>query len=114
MPHTAALAAQLGRQVSLGIRPEHLANTTYAPASAESTVIACQVRLIELMGDHQYVYLRHGERDGTLTMKCDSHHRVSIGEHIKVAVTTTRAHVFDGIGEFARNLTLPTALTTSP
>jgi multiple sugar transport system ATP-binding protein len=107
MPHTTRLESHLGRQVSLGIRPEHLANTTYVPATAGATVIPCQVRLIELMGDHQYVYLRHGERDGTLTMKCDSHHRVSIGEQLKVAVNTTRAHVFDGIGEFARNLTLP-------
>jgi hypothetical protein len=26
-----------------------------------------------------------------------------------VAVNTARAHVFDGIGEFARNLTIPQA-----
>jgi len=106
-PHTAALDAQLGRQVCLGLRPEYLSNTTYVPPAASTTVLSAQVRLIELMGDHQYVYLRHGSGEGTLTMKCDAHHRVSIGEHITVAVNTTRAHVFDGIGEFARNLTLP-------
>jgi multiple sugar transport system ATP-binding protein len=106
-PHTAALDAQLGRQVCLGLRPEHLSNITYVPATAGATVFSAQVRLIELMGDHQYVYLRYGSGDGTLTMKCDSHHSVSVGDNIQVAVTTARAHVFDGIGEFAKNLTLP-------
>ena len=106
-PHTAALAAHLGRQVCLGLRPEHLSNTTYVPPAPGATVLSAQVRLIELMGDHQYVYLRHGSGDGTLTMKCDSHHRVSVGENIRVAVTSTGAHVFDGIGEFATNLTAP-------
>jgi multiple sugar transport system ATP-binding protein len=106
-PHTAGLADHLGRQVSLGLRPEHLANIAYVQATAGATVLPCQVRLVELMGDQQYVYLRFGERDTTLTMKCDAHHRVGVGDTIQVAVNTTRAHVFDGIGEFARNLMLP-------
>jgi multiple sugar transport system ATP-binding protein len=106
-PHTAALDAHLARQVCLGLRPEHLANTAYVPTPPGATVLSAQVRLVELMGDHQYVYLRHGDRDGTLTMKCDAHHRVGVGDTIHVAVNTAHAHVFDGIGEFARNLTLP-------
>ena len=106
-PHVSALDAQLGRQVCLGVRPEHLSNTTYVPAPSGTTVIPLQVRLIELMGDHQYVYLKAPGGERTLTMKCDAHHRVAINETIQVAIATARAHVFDGIGEFARNLTLP-------
>jgi multiple sugar transport system ATP-binding protein len=106
-PHNGSLGDHLARQVCLGLRPEHLSNTTYVPAPAGTTVVPLQVRLIELMGDHQYVYLKPAGGDGTLTMKCDSHHRVTVGETIQVALATRRAQVFDGTGEFARNLTLP-------
>jgi multiple sugar transport system ATP-binding protein len=108
---TAGLTALLGRQVALGVRPEHLSNTAYVPAPVGVSVAAMEVRLIELMGDHQYVYLKPAFGESLLTMKCDSHHRVAVGDRVQIAIATSRAHVFDGIGEFAANATLPAGFT---
>jgi len=101
------LAASAGRTVILGIRPEHLTNIAYLPAPAGAAVLPLQVILLELMGDHQYIYLKGAGSEAVLTMKCDAHHRVAVGDTIQVAIATARGHLFDGEGEFARNLTLP-------
>jgi multiple sugar transport system ATP-binding protein len=103
----ARLSGTAGRTVTLGIRPEHLANTAYQPARPGATVLPLQVILLELMGDHQYVYLKGALSEAVLTMKCDAHHRVAVGDTIQVAFATALAHLFDGEGEFARNITLP-------
>jgi multiple sugar transport system ATP-binding protein len=95
------------RTVALGVRPEALVNTAYEPAPAGATVMPMQVKLIELMGDHQYVYLSPNGVSSVLTMKCDAHHRVVVGDAVQIAVDTRSAHVFDGEGEFAANVTLP-------
>jgi multiple sugar transport system ATP-binding protein len=101
------LAATAGRTVTLGIRPEHLANIAYQPTPAGVSVLPMQVILLELMGDHQYVYLKGAGSESVLTMKCDAHHRVAVGDTIQVAFAIARAHLFDGEGEFARNISLP-------
>jgi multiple sugar transport system ATP-binding protein len=46
------------RAVALGVRPESLSNTAFDPAPAGATVLPMRVKLVELMGDHQYVYLQ--------------------------------------------------------
>jgi multiple sugar transport system ATP-binding protein len=101
------LPAAAGKTVTLGIRPEHLANTAYVPAPAGASVLPMQIVLLELMGDHQYIYLRCDGNATVLTMKCDSHHRAAVGDTIQVSVNTAQAHIFAGEDEFAPNITLP-------
>jgi multiple sugar transport system ATP-binding protein len=107
MAKSARLGSTAGRTVVLGIRPEHLANAAYVPAKPGLSVLPLQVILLELMGDHQYVYLKSAGSESVLTMKCDAHHRVAVGDTIQVGFATALAHIFDGEGDFARNLTLP-------
>jgi multiple sugar transport system ATP-binding protein len=106
MPGRAALTTLSKRTVVLGIRPEQFANTQFVPAPPDATIINMRVQLIEIMGDHQYVYLNMGDEDTLLTMKCDAHHRVKVGDHIPISIDTRRAHIFDGTDEFAKNVTI--------
>ncbi len=106
MPELGRLRDMASRPAVLGVRPEHLTNVAYAAPAPGATVLPMQVRLAELMGDHQCVHLR-AAGDAALVMKCDAHHRVQPGAQVQIAVDTRRAHVFDGTGEFAVNITLP-------
>ncbi len=111
MPVQDRLSALAGKSAALGIRPEHLANTAYVPAAPGATVLPMSVKVLELMGDHQYVYLNPEGLETVLTMKCDAHHRCAVGDKLQVAFDTRFAHVFDGEGEFAVNATLPKEIT---
>ena len=93
--------------VALGVRPEALSNTAYVAAPSGATVVPMQVKLTELMGDHQYVYLAQPGAGGVRTQKCDPPHPLATGAVVCNAIDTARAHVFDGEGEFAANVTLP-------
>ncbi len=98
-----ALEANVGKQLALGIRPEHL----FVAPTATTTPVKMKVAVVELMGDHQYVYLDLPGLDSVITMKCSSHHRVATGEALTVHWDTSGAHVFGGPGEHAATLTLP-------
>ncbi len=98
-----AFAAHAGKPVALGVRPEHF---LVAP-NATSVPVPMSVSVIELMGDHQYVYLSMPGHDGVLTMKCGAHFRCAPGDAITVHWDTAPAHVFGGTDEHAPTLTLP-------
>jgi multiple sugar transport system ATP-binding protein len=106
MPGSKNLTALTNRQVVLGIRPELLANAHYTTSAPDAAIINMRVQLIEMMGDHQYIYLDAGDPNALLTMKCDAHHRVTVGSTIPIRLSTERAHIFDGTNEFAPNITL--------
>ena len=107
MPGRSRLADAAGRNLVLGLRPEQLQPVAYVPQPADASKLSGRVKLLELMGDHQYVYLQVEGIETPLTMKCNSHHRANLGEVIDVWVDTVGAHVFEGSADEARNLTLP-------
>ena len=65
------------------------------------------VSVVELMGDHQYVYLMCKGQDKPLIMKCSAKHQAVPGSEIAVHCDLTAAHVFGGTDEHAPTLTLP-------
>ena len=105
MANQEQFAAHAGKEVVLGIRPEHLHLAAHAPAG--SPAIAMQVDVIEHMGDHQYVYLRAPGHEGSIIMKAPAHVRLQSGENIPVHLDTTQAHIFGDTSEHGRNITLP-------
>jgi len=107
MANQTAVAAAAARDVVLGIRPEQLLPAAFVPAPAGTSTVAMKVKLLELMGDHQYVYLECPGVPGVITMKCNSHFRMAVGDQVQIHLDTTLAHVFDGNADDARNLTLP-------
>ena len=52
--------------------------------------------MIERLGAESFAYLKGA--DFALTVKADGDAALSVGDHIAVAVTPTRAHLFDAQG----------------
>jgi multiple sugar transport system ATP-binding protein len=98
-----------GSPVSLGIRPEHLADLRYPHSSEVCATMGMEVRVVEVLGDHQYVYLRPpgGSDEQVIIMKNSSHAYAKPGEQVQVALDTRMAHVFAGTEPDSENLTLP-------
>jgi multiple sugar transport system ATP-binding protein len=87
-----------GAQVTLGIRPEHLSLAASQPGVQ---TIRCAVRLVERMGEHSYVHLDGGARDGNpMIAKLPGDGGVTSDERIELALAPNACHVFDG-EEFA-------------
>ena len=63
MEHRGRLGAtdHIADKVTLGVRPEHLADAGYTDVPADATVLPMQVRVVEVLGDHQYLYLQHSD-----------------------------------------------------
>jgi multiple sugar transport system ATP-binding protein len=93
-----------GKEIVLGVRPEHLHPAASAPAGSPS--VQMKVDVVEHMGDHQYVYLQADKLD-TVIMKAPGSIELHAGNVIPVHIDTTHAHVFADRGEHAPNLTLP-------
>ena len=80
------LGNQGGRQVTLGIRPEHV-----LPGDAEA--LALQVREIEPLGPHQ---LAIGELAGArFVAQLPPHHPLAIGAPCPIMADPARVHLFD-------------------
>ncbi len=110
MPHAGNLAtAPSSGSLLLGIRPEHFADGRYVQVAPEIPRLKATVRVVEVLGDHQYVYLvfTGAEAQEVMIMKNPSHHTARPGDEMEVIIDTTQAHVFAGEGDDAPNLVLP-------
>jgi multiple sugar transport system ATP-binding protein len=84
---------RVGSQVTLGVRPEHLALPSTQPGVQ---TIRCAVRLVERMGEHSYVHLDGGSRDGNpMIAKLPGDGGVTHDERIELAFAPRACHVFD-------------------
>jgi len=88
------LGAHVDRQVTLGIRPEHIkpwAGT--APHNKDDNLIHGIVESTEALGEEQIVHISLGPQQ--LACKADSHYRLSAGERIDLQLNMEKAHIFD-------------------
>ncbi|MBB5508870.1 ABC transporter ATP-binding protein [Paraburkholderia atlantica] len=84
---------RVGSQVTLGIRPEHLALPSAQPGVQ---TIRCAVRLVERMGEHSYVHVDGGVHEGnTLIAKLPGDGGVDHDERVELAFAPHACHVFD-------------------
>ena len=102
-----AFAAHAGKETVLGVRPEQMHHASYVQPLPASTRIEATVRVVELMGDHQYVYLQFDGVEKPAIMKSPAGHRCASGERIGVQIDSAPAHVFGGTDDHAVTLTLP-------
>jgi multiple sugar transport system ATP-binding protein len=105
MPNRDNLAHAKDSEIILGIRPEHLHTAVTAPADSPS--VQMRIDVVEHMGDHQYVYLRAEGLSDTVIMKAPGMLQLAVGESAAIHIDTTHAHIFQGRGEHAPNITLP-------
>ncbi len=88
-----ALAEYFGKDVIAGIRPECIHDEpTYISNMADSTIDA-YVEVTELMGNEIYLYITSEEQNFTARVSARSQTRA--GDTVKVALDTSRVHLFD-------------------
>ena len=104
----------IGERVSMGIRPEHLKDMRYHKG-VNGPTISMLVKVVEVLGDHQYVYLEDkSNKDSTIIMKNSSHFTTKVDEEIEVFLDTQYAHIFAGTDDSAENITLSSGKVNLP
>jgi multiple sugar transport system ATP-binding protein len=88
-----------GKNVILGIRPEHVHDPNYQPANIVPAAIDANVDIVEQMGNEKIVYLEEGGK--TFLSRMDPRTTASVGQRIQVVVDTGNIHLFDAQTEKA-------------
>ena len=94
------LKEYIGQTVIAGIRPECLHDEPAFLANAADTTIDASVEVTELMGAEIYLYLSFdGQEDATdgknIIARVSSRSTARAGDNIKIAIDTSRVHIFD-------------------
>jgi multiple sugar transport system ATP-binding protein len=108
MAQRPALERYLGRDVVLGVRPEHLSDAALMRDAEAASVIELPVRLREELGSDVQIHCgigavaHHGEAAAqdvtslaTLVARMDPQTALAEGENARVHVETTKLHFFD-------------------
>lgn len=80
---------EIGDDITLGIRPEHIDEGT-----AKDTVLSGEVTLVEQLGEASYLYMKLAN-DEEIIVRAHGDSATTIGEKIQVCFNPHRAHVFD-------------------
>jgi len=88
-----ALSPYVGKEVVLGIRPEHIHDDESHISSMADGLVDADVELTELMGAETYLYLKV---EGTsMVARVNPRSTAKHGDSIKVAFDANKIHLFD-------------------
>ena len=95
-----ALKEYIGQEVIMGVRPEYIHDEPVYLTSLADSVIDTTVDVTELLGAEIYLYLSfEGMEDATnnknIIARVSSRSTTRAGDTIKVAIDTSRIHIFD-------------------
>jgi multiple sugar transport system ATP-binding protein len=96
-----AAAAEAGREMVVGLRPEHLAVANGGSPESAATVPAV-VDVVEYLGDEQLVHLHAGEVE--LVAKLDIEPRLQTGQDVTLTVPLAKLYLFDRQTESALSI----------
>ncbi len=88
----------VGKQILLGIRPEHMQVREFAEAVHDGNVVTFPVELVEPLGSETLLHLA-GPDGETLVSRADPRTTVRRGESVEIAVDTQHVHAFDPVTE---------------
>lgn len=80
-------AADNGREVDLGLRPEHI------QVEDEPGALTAEALVIEQLGDYQLVFVRVGTRE--FTARAAAERTIRVGQKVPVHFLMDKAHLFD-------------------
>jgi multiple sugar transport system ATP-binding protein len=87
------LSAYVGKEITLGVRPESIHDEEMYLSNASTGVIDANVEITEMMGAETYLYLLC---EGIpLTARVSPRSTAKSGDDIKVAIDPNRIHIFD-------------------
>jgi len=94
------LLPHVNQELTLGIRPQDLFDSEVSKESATTgATIATTVDVVEPLGSEQIIYLTTGPH--TLVAVLDMQTRTGVGDDLKVAVDTSKMHLFKSDTEIA-------------
>jgi ABC-type sugar transport system ATPase subunit len=82
--------------VTLGIRPEHLAT------GGDHNLVEAEVKLVEPLGSHSYVYLETPDADEPLIFRGSGDFRGTKGDRLTVCISADHCHLFGKEGKGLR------------
>ncbi|HAT4156031.1 sn-glycerol-3-phosphate ABC transporter ATP-binding protein UgpC [Clostridium perfringens] len=83
----------IGKNVIIGIRPEHLDDDQELVAANPTTVIKSKVEVTELMGAESYIYTKLGDQN--ITVRVNGSTKLQNGQEDKFYVDANKIHIFD-------------------
>ncbi len=83
----------VGKEVILGIRPEHISDDPEVVEKATNGVVECDVEVTEMMGVETYLYLTF--LGNSITARVAPTSQTREGDKIKVALNVEKMHIFD-------------------
>ena len=89
----ADLSEYVGKEVYMGIRPEHIHDEEAFFAQFPDTILTADVDVTELMGAETYLYLITGETK--YTARVNPRSTAKAGDVIKVCLDANKIHLFD-------------------
>lgn len=92
-------APYVGKEVVLGIRPEHIYSPDFTPVNVETENVNATVEVVELLGHELHLYLTSGKNSFVATV--DPRFAVHNGDNITVAFGMNNMHLFDKATELA-------------
>ncbi len=89
----------VGKEVSMGIRPEDLHVEEMFISSSPDTVVTADVEVSELLGAEIFLYIVIAGNN--MTARVDPRSTAKPGENIKIGLDANRIHIFDKATELA-------------
>jgi multiple sugar transport system ATP-binding protein len=90
--------AYLGRDITLGIRPEHIFDPRHCEGAGVKARAKAKIEVVEPMGNEIYVYF--STKAGTMYVsRITAMEEPEAGEEIELVFDTAKAHLFDAVTE---------------
>ena len=83
----------IGKNVIIGVRPEHLDDDQELVAANPTTVIKSKVEVTELMGAESYIYTKLGDQN--ITVRVNGSTKLQNCQEAKFYVDANKIHIFD-------------------
>jgi len=88
-----AYDAYVGKEVTFGIRPEHVHAPTYAPPNILPAPMKAMTEVVELLGHEIHLFLNSGRH--TFVATVDPRMKVAAGNEVDLVLDMSSMHMFD-------------------
>jgi len=88
-----SLRTHLGKHVILGIRPEDVHDSDFAPQGIGTAKVCARVDVTEPMGNEVFLYLLSG--DESFTARVDPRTKARVGQDMELLLNVDNMHLFD-------------------
>ncbi|MGB1251893.1 MAG: ABC transporter ATP-binding protein [Candidatus Promineifilaceae bacterium] len=88
-----AYKAYVGKEVTLGIRPEHMYAPNFAPPITQKAPLKGVIEVVELLGHELHIYVNSGSQTFVATIDIRIH--AQVGDKIDLVVNMDNMHLFD-------------------